>query len=90
MSGVTSFLGALFGCILLTAGAYRVLRRAVKGWLPRLLTASAMVLVFATVVGGFGFAVDKSNPAFGLAFQTYLIPEVAAFCLWAFLSYGEK
>ena len=90
MAAIAGFLGAFTICTLLTAGGYRLLRRAIPHWFVRLLVASAATLTLATVLGGYGLATDKANPLFPEAFAQYVIPQMAAFALWAVLSWGEK
>jgi len=90
MAAIAGFLGAFTICTLLTAGGYRLLRRVIPHWFVRVLVASVATLSLATVLGGYGLAMDKSNPVFLAAFQQYALPQVAAFLLWTFLSYGEK
>ena len=90
MAAFAGFFGAFAICTLLTAAGYRLLRRSVGHWLVRVVIASIAALALVTVVGGFGFAPDKSSPVFLAAFQQYALPQLVAFLLWTFLSYGEK
>ena len=68
------FTGGLVICLIIIGVLSRVLRRWLHGEPTRLFVSFFVALAIASVIGGYGYADDKSQPAFATAFAVYLGP----------------
>jgi hypothetical protein len=68
------FTGGLVFCLLLIGLIYRVLREWLHSHPMRLFVAFLVTLTIASVVGGYGYADDKSQTVIAAAFAAYLGP----------------
>jgi hypothetical protein len=79
MATISFFFGALLITGIVTIGFAKAVRR----WnsdVPGLLSANALSLITATIIGGFGLA-DGSDPKFHAAFSQYAFPQLVVMIL---------
>ena len=72
-------IGEMLGGLVAVALISRLLLYLLRKWNSpplRAVVANGLALTFATVVGGYGFATEGSEPAFWQAFQLYLFPQL--------------
>jgi hypothetical protein len=75
---MAAFLGQFTGgftiCLIVIALLFRMLRRWLRTEPSRLFVSFLGALAVGTVIGGYGFADDKSEPVFLAALAMYLGP----------------